>query len=70
MEEFIQNFCTFEYSGNQSGYISDTKDEEQDDYQTIILEPENEENKEREKSQSDKTDWGIDKYIPVFLIVH
>ena len=56
MEEFIQNFCTFEYSGNQSGYISDTKDEEQDDYQTIILEPENEENKDREKSQSDKTD--------------
>ena len=56
MEEFIQNFCTFEYSENQSVHISDTKDEEQNDYQTIILEPENEENKEREKSQSDKID--------------
>ena len=50
MEEFIQNFCTFEHSGNQSVGISDTKDEEQNDYQTIILKPENEENKESEKS--------------------
>ena len=69
MEEFIQNFRTSKHSGNQWVGISDTKDKEQNDYQTIILEPENEEIKEREKSQSDKIDWGIDKYIPVFIIV-
>ena len=56
MEEFIQNFYTFEYSGNQSVDTSDSEDEE--DYQTIVLEPENEENEEREKSQSDKIDLG------------
>ena len=43
MEEFIQSFYTFEYSGNQSFDTSDSEDEEEDDYQTIVLEPENEE---------------------------
>ena len=40
-----------------------------DDYQTIILEPENEEDEEREKSQSDKIDLEIDKgiYFPVTI---
>ena len=32
MEEFIQNFYTFEYSGNQSVDTNDSEDEEQDDY--------------------------------------
>ena len=41
MEEFIQNFYTFEYSWSKSVDTRDTKDEEQDDYQTIALEPEN-----------------------------
>ena len=31
-------------------------DDEEDDYQTIVLEPENEEDEEREKSQSGKID--------------
>ena len=43
MEEFIQNFYTFEYSENQSVDTSDSENEEEDDYQTIVLEPENEE---------------------------
>ena len=43
MEEFIQNFYTFEYSGNQSLDTSASEDEDEDDYQTIMLvEPENE----------------------------
>ena len=32
MEEFIQNFYTFEYNGNQSVDTNDSEDEEQDDY--------------------------------------
>ena len=43
MDEFIQNIFTFEYNGNQSVDTSDGKDEEEDDNQTIALEPENEE---------------------------
>ena len=43
MDEFIQNIYTFEYSGNQSVDTSDSKDEEEDDNQTIALEPENDE---------------------------
>ena len=50
MEEFIQNFYTFRYSRNQSVDNSDSKDEEEDDYQTIVLEPKHEEDEEREKS--------------------
>ena len=61
MEQFIQNFYTFEYSGNQSVDTSDSEDKEEDDYQTIVLEPENEEDEEREKSKSDKIDLEINK---------
>ena len=68
IEEFIQNFYTFEYSGNQSIDTSDSKNEEEDDYQTTVLEPENEEDEEREKSQSDKIDLEIDKGIPIPII--
>ena len=32
MEEFIQNFYTFQYSGNQSVDTSDSEGEEKDDY--------------------------------------
>ena len=56
MEKFIQNFYTFEYSGNESVDTSSSEDEEEDDYQTIVLEPENEEDEYREKSQPDKID--------------
>ena len=66
MEEFIQNFYTFEYSGNQS---VDSEDEEDHDYQTIVLEPENEEGEEREKSQSNKIDLEINKDIPVPIVI-
>ena len=68
MEEFIQNFYTFEYSGNQSIDTSDSENEEEDDYQTTVLEPENEEDEETEKSQSDKIDLEIDKGIPIPII--
>ena len=37
MEEFIQNFYTFEYSGNQSVDTSDREDEKEYDYQAIVL---------------------------------
>ena len=56
VEEFTQNFYTFEYIGNQSVDTSDSENGKEDDYQTIVLEPENEEDEEREKSQSDKID--------------
>ena len=68
IEEFIQNFYTFEYSGNQSIDTSDSENEEEDDYQTTVLEPENEEDEETEKSQSDKIDLEIDKGIPIPII--
>ena len=68
MEEFVQNFYTFEYSRNQSVNTNDSKDEEEDDYQTIVLEPENEENEEGEKSQSEKIDLEINKDIPILVI--
>ena len=32
MEEFVQNFYTFEYRRNQSVNTNDSKDEEEDDY--------------------------------------
>ena len=32
MEKFIQNFCTFEYSGNQSVETSDSEDKEKDEH--------------------------------------
>ena len=67
IEEFIQNFCGCR--GNQSVGTIDSEDEEEDDYQTIVLEPENEEDGEREKSQSDKIDLEIDKDIPVPIII-
>ena len=67
MEELIQNFYTFKYSGNQSADTSDSEDKEEDDYKTIVLEPKNEEDKKREKSQSGKIDLEIDKDIPVPL---
>ena len=41
IEECIQNFYTFEYSGNQSVDTSNREDKEEDDYQTVVLEPEN-----------------------------
>ena len=69
MEEFIQNFYTFEYSGNQSVDTNDSEDEEEDDCQTIVLEPEIEEDEEKGKSQSDKIDLEIDKDIPVSIII-
>ena len=69
MEEFIQNFYTFEYSRNQSVDTSNSEDEEEDGYQTIVLEPENEECEERGKSQSDKTDSEIDKDLPVPIMI-
>ena len=69
MERFIQNFYTFEYSRNQSVDTSDGENEEEDDYQTIFLEPEYEEDELREKSQSDKMDLKIDKDIPVPIII-
>ena len=65
MEELIQNFYTLEYSGNQSNDTSDSKDEEKDDYETIVLEPESEEDEGREKSQSNK----IDKNITVPILI-
>ena len=68
IEEFIQNFYTFEYSGNQSIDTSDSENEEEDDYQTTVLEPENEEDGETEKSQSDKIDLEIEKGIPIPII--
>ena len=68
IEEFIQNFYTFEYRGNQSIDTSDSENEEEDDYQTTVLEPENEEDEETEKSQSDKIDLEIDKGIPIPII--
>ena len=37
VEEFIQNFHTFEYSGNQSVDTGDREDEKEDDYQAIVL---------------------------------
>ena len=69
MEEFIQNFYTFEYSGNQSVDTSNSEDEEEDDYQTIVLEPEIEEDEEREKCQSDKINLEIEENIPVPIII-
>ena len=69
MEKFIQNFYTFEYSRNQSVDTSNSEDEEEDGYQTIVLEPENEECEERGKSQSDKTDSEIDKDLPVPIMI-
>ena len=69
MEEFIQNFYTFEYSWNQSVDTNDSEDEEEDDCQTIVLEPEIEEDEEKGKSQSDKIDLEIDKDIPVSIII-
>ena len=69
MEEFIQNFYTFEYSWNQSVDTNDSEDEEGDDCQTIVLEPEIEEDEEKGKSQSDKIDLEIDKDIPVSIII-
>ena len=63
------NFYTFKFSRNQSVDTSDSEDEEEDDYQTIILEPKNEEDEKREKIQSDKINWEIDKGIPVFIII-
>ena len=45
------------------------KNGEEDDYQTIVLEPEIEENEEREKRQSDKIDLEINKDIPVPIII-
>ena len=51
----------FEYNWNQSVGTNDSKDKKKDDYQTVVLEPENEEDVEREKkSQSDKIDLQID----------
>ena len=38
MEEFIKNFYTFKYNGNRSVDTSDSENEEDDDYQTIVLE--------------------------------
>ena len=49
MEEFIQNVYTFTYSRNQSVDTSDSEDEEEDDYQTVVLGPKNEEDEEIEK---------------------
>ena len=70
MEELIQNFYTLEYSGNQSNDTSDNKDKEKDDYQTIVLEPESEEDEGRKKSQSNKIDLEIDKNIPVPILIN
>ena len=39
----------FEYNWNQSVGTNDSKDKKKDDYQTVVLEPENEEDVEREK---------------------
>ena len=69
MEKFIQNFYTFKYSGNESVYTSDSEDEEEDDYQTVVLEPKNKEHEEREKIQSDKIDLEIDKNIHSPIII-
>ena len=69
MEEFIQNFYTFKYSGNQLVDTSNSEDKEEDDQQIIVLKPENEEYEEREKSQSDKIDLEIDKDIAVPIII-
>ena len=39
----------FEYNWNQSVGTNDSNDKKKDDYQTVVLEPENEEDVEREK---------------------
>ena len=64
IDEFIQSFYTFEYSGNQSVGISDSSSTID-----IVLEPENEVDEERGKSQSDKIDLEIDNDIPVPIII-
>ena len=62
-------FLLFEYSGYQLVDTRDSEGEEEDDYQTIVHEPENEEDEEREKDQSDEIDLEIDKDIPVPIII-
>ena len=47
MEEFIQIFYCFEYRKNQSVATTDSEHEEEDGYQTTILEPENKEDEAR-----------------------
>ena len=69
MEEFIQNFYTVKYSRNLAVYTSDSGDKEEDDNQTIFFEPENEEDEEKEKCQSDKIYLEINKEIPVPIII-
>ena len=48
----------------------DSEDEDEDDYQTVFLEPEVDEDEQREKCQSDKkSDLKIDKDISVPIII-
>ena len=48
----------------------DSEDEVEDDYQTVFLEPEVDEDEQREKCQSDKkSDLKIDKDISVPIII-
>ena len=47
-----------------------SEDEDEDDYQTVFLEPEVDEDEQREKCQSDKkSDLKIDKDISVPIII-
>ena len=49
---------------------SDSENEDKDDYQTVFLEPEVDEDEQREKYQSDKkSDLKIDKDISVPIII-
>ena len=58
------SFYNFEYSQLTRAVAS----EEDDDYPTIVLQPENEEYEERRKGESDKISLEIDKDISVPII--
>ena len=68
MEEFVENFYSFKYSGNlhSTDDTNDNDDEEDNDYQTINLETEDAEKKIVEPEQ---TDLEIDKNLDIPIVI-
>ena len=68
MEEFVENFYSFEYYGNlhSTDDTNDNDDEEYNDHQTITLENEHVEN---EMDESEQLGLEIDKNSDVPIVI-
>ena len=68
MEEFMENFYSFEYSGNlhSTDETNDSDDEEDNDYQNITLETED---VQEERDEPEQIDLEIDKNLDILIVI-